>query len=255
MKHLLFILSLIIFFCPVFSQQLTDKTNPFPKTITVSGSAEMEIIPDEIYVVVDLREYEKRGQDKIDIETIKSSFLQKCKDLSLPDSAITIASYEGSNNPWLKKKKKAELYSSISYQIKFTKSSDIDKLVDKLDDDATQNFRIIKTSHSRMSEFRKQLKIQAVKAAKEKGIYLTDAIGEKLGEAITINEGDENLTNYNNLANNNQVLSQYRTENNYQFTPGRANYFNDAGEENPETLIDFKRIKLRYEVNIVFALK
>jgi hypothetical protein len=46
------------------------------------------------------------------------------------------------------------------------------KLVDKLDDQATQNFYISRTSHSNMDSIKKQLKIQAVKAAKEKAVYL-----------------------------------------------------------------------------------
>lgn len=256
MKQFLLILSLVCLSVLVFSQQQADKVNPFPKSITVAGSAEMEITPDEIYVIVDLREYEKRGQNKVDIETIKSSFLQKCQDIGLPDSVITIATYEGYSNPWLRKKKKADLYASISYQIKFSKGSDIDKLVDKLDDDATQNFRIIKTSHSKITEFRKQLKIQAVKAAKEKGIYLAEAIGEKMGEAIAINEGNENVTSlsYNNLAGN-QVLSQMRFDNAYQSMRVNPSYFNELGSENAYASIDFKTIKLRYEVNVVFALK
>jgi hypothetical protein len=251
MKQFLLILGLACFAGLTFAQQ-TDKANPFPKTITVAGSAEMEITPDEIYAIVDLREYDKRGQGKVDLETIKSAFLQKCKDIGLPDSTITIATYEGYSNPWLRKKKKADLYASISYQIKFTKSSDIDKLVDKLDDDATQNFRIVRTSHNRISEFRKQLKIQAVKAAKEKGIYLTEAIGEKIGEAVAINEGAENLgrlDNNNNILSNYQVLSQYRMD---SIQPG---YINEIGAENAYGSIDFKTIKLRYEVNVVFALK
>ena len=46
-------------------------------------------------------------------------------------------------------------------------------------------------AHSKEKEFKKQLKIQAVKAAKEKAIYLAGAIGENIGEAITINEPNE----------------------------------------------------------------
>jgi len=45
----------------------------------------------------------------------------------------------------------------------------MDALVDKLDDDATQSFLIVSTSHSKITEFRKQLKIQAIKAAKRQG--------------------------------------------------------------------------------------
>jgi uncharacterized protein len=50
MKKLFITLSTMLFAFSSFSQ--TDK-NPFPRTITVTGSAEMEIIPDEIYVQVD----------------------------------------------------------------------------------------------------------------------------------------------------------------------------------------------------------
>ena len=63
-------------------------SNPYPKTISVSGSADMEIIPDEIYTIVTLKEYEKRGTGKIDLEKIKSEFLANCKLIGLADSNV-----------------------------------------------------------------------------------------------------------------------------------------------------------------------
>ena len=123
----------------------------------------------------------------------------------------------------------------------------MDKLVEKLDDEATQNFIIANTSHSKMTEFRRQLKIKAMQAAKDKGIYLTEAVGEKLGEAITVIEPDESTNNltfakglayYNSFSQANQ---SFRDKNNKE------------GETEQE--IDFKKIKLRYEVSVVFALK
>src|SRR5205085_8438465 len=182
--------------------------------------------------------YEKKGQRKIDLETIKSQFLKTAKEVGTPDTAISIASYEGYNNPWLRKKKKTELYSSISYQIIFSKSADMDRMVEKLDDNATQNFSIVKTSHSKIEQFKKQLKIQAVKAAKEKAIYLSDAIGEKAGEAVTINEPGENIYYpvYRNMV---------------------ANKMMDMEQSAPADVAqpDFKKIKLHYDVTVVFALK
>ena len=44
----------------------------------------------------------------------------------------------------------------------------MDALVEKLDDNATQNFQVVLTTHSNVIEFRKQLKIKAIQAAKEK---------------------------------------------------------------------------------------
>ncbi|MDQ3681647.1 MAG: hypothetical protein M3352_01075 [Bacteroidota bacterium] len=65
--------------CSSFAQTV----NTYPKTTTVTGSAEMEVIPDEIYVQVDLKEYEKKGQSKVNIETIKKRFLRLPEVLAL----------------------------------------------------------------------------------------------------------------------------------------------------------------------------
>jgi Uncharacterized conserved protein len=222
--------------------QTVVPANPFPKTINVSGSAEIEIIPDEMYVTVTLTEYEKKGSGKIDIEKVKTAFLNSCRSIGLPDSLVTIASYAGATPySWLKKKKKDELFATIAYQVKFSNSKKIDELVAKLDDEATQNFQISRVWHSNMQEYRKQLKIQAVKAAKEKAAYLADAIDEKIGEAITISEiNDQPVVPFNmhyNMASNS--VSQYRME---------------AGSSGNDGT-DFKKIRLRMEVNAVFALK
>src|SRR4026208_514878 len=98
MKKLFLIATLFVFNHLLSAQTIQLANNPFPKTITVSGSAEMEIIPDEIYVNITLREYQKKGDDKKDIETIKTNFLEACKSSGLPDSAISIFSYTGYGN-------------------------------------------------------------------------------------------------------------------------------------------------------------
>lgn len=217
--------------------------NPYPKTITVSGSAEMEVVPDEIYVLVDLKEYEKKGSGKISLDKIKSDFLANCRSIGLPDSLITIASYDGFNgNPWIRRKsKKQDLLASITYQVKFTNSKKMDELVDKLDDEATQNFRIERTSHSKIQEYRKQLKIQAIKAAKEKAGYLAAAIDEQVGAAVTITEPTDVVVS--------PVMYGYS-----QFANVRAKGMDDFNEGSAAA-VDFKKIKLRFEVNVVFALK
>lgn len=214
---------------------------PFPKTISVTGSSEMEIIPDEIYVQVDLREYKKSG-DKVELEQIKTDFLRHCKTIGLPDSVISIASYEGYNNFWWKKRKKdAELFASISYQLKLSDSKKMDDLIKVLDEEATTNFKITKTSHSKIQDIRKQLKIQAIKSAKEKGNYLTESIGEKLGEVITIEEPGE--FNYSDLLQSQAIIANSWARDEMKLSP--------AGEAN----IDFRKIKLRFEVKMVFAIK
>lgn len=102
MKRLFITLSMMLLVFSGFSQ--SDK-NAYPRTITVTGSAEREIIPDEIYVQVDLKEYDKKGQGKVSIDKIKQDFLNEVKALGIPDSLVSIAGYDGFN-PWWRKKKK-----------------------------------------------------------------------------------------------------------------------------------------------------
>lgn len=239
MKYFILALCILSLATGAFSQQ----TNPYPKTIQVTGSASMDIIPDEIYVIITLKEYEKKNAGKITLEKIKSDFLGYCKSSGLPDSSVTIASYEGYNNfPWWRKRKgKDELYASISYQVKFTTSVKMDELIARLDDDATQNFVISRLSHSKMTEYRKQLKIQAVKASKDKAAYMAESIGEKLGEAVTITEPDDALY---------PELYRAAQSNNYAYLSRDKD-----GVADGEKGVDFKNIQLRYEIKAVFALK
>lgn len=239
MKSMILFLTASILAMSSFAQNVV---NPYPRTITVNGSAEMEITPDEIYVQVDLKEYEKKGSGKVTIDKIRQDFLVAVRSLGLPDSSIVIAGYDGANgNPWWRKKNKLkdELYSSISYQVKLKSSAQVDQLVDKLDDAATQNFFVQRTSHSKLTEFRKQLKIQAVKAAKDKAIYLAEAVNEQIGVAVTINEPNEYYQPYYGNAMANRMVRTQAVE----------------MDQSEEPQADFKKIKLKYDVNVVFALK
>jgi uncharacterized protein YggE len=214
------------------------------RSINVSGTAEMEVVPDEIYVQVDLREY-KKGTSKIDIESIKSNFIKACIAIGISDTNISVQGYQGwdGNYWWYKKNKKKnpDMMASISYWVKLSSTKKMDELVEKLDDEATQNFFIAKVAHSKVQEYKKQLKLQAVKAAKDKATYLAAAIGETVGSAITINEPGE--INYPLPMYSNRMMKQ------------EANMAADAGAAAAAPNIDFKKIKYQFEVNVIFALK
>jgi uncharacterized protein len=249
MKKITTLFTSLLLYNLLFAQAPTQPgCYPFPKTIAVNGSAEMEVIPDEIYVQVDLREYKKKGEDKTELEKIKADFLASCKAAGIADSNIAVASYDGYNmaNLWRRRKKDPELLSSIAYQIKFINTKLIDDLVTRLDDEATNNFSIIKTSHSKIIEYRKQLKIMAVKAAKEKATYLTESVNEQLGQAITIVEPEE-------YVNSDVQAGRYKSNTTlYENATLKEQYrgygINDNG-------VDYRKIKLRYEVKVLYALR
>jgi uncharacterized protein len=245
MKKISTLFVTIILAANLFAQNTQPGCYPYPKTISVIGSAEMEVIPDEIYVQVDLREYKKKGEDKVELDKIKADFIANCKSVGIADSNIAVASYDGYNMSaiWRRRKKDPDLMASIIYQIKFSNTKLIDALVDKLDDQATSNFGIVRTSHSKMRDYRKQLKVMAVKAAKEKAQYLSESISEQVGQAITIDEPDESSSSdvvNGRLRASNSVIKELKSYEVYQ---------------GYDTGIDYKKIKLRYDVKVLFALK
>lgn len=252
MQKITLLLATTALTCFLYAQTNTQPgCFPFPKTISVTGSASMEVIPDEIYVQVDLREYKRRGEDKVELDRIKSDFLANCNATGIADNDISVASYDGYNmaNIWRRRKKDPELLSSISYQIKFSNTKLIDDLVNRLDDQATNNFRITRAGHSKIVEYRKQLKIQAVKSAREKAIYLTEAINEQLGQAIEINEPEE-------FESSDVLTGTYRnryktlTENEVRLDQSKNGYYGITDET-----VDYRKIKLRFEVKVLYALK
>ena len=223
------------------SQLIAQEPKTIQKTISVSGSSETEVVPDEIYVQVDLREYNKKNGDKIDINTIKNNFLAACKSMGLTDKDVTVQSYQGyDQNYWyLRKNKKQnpDMKASITYWVKVDNVSKLDQLVEKMDDEATQNFFIAKAEYSKMDELKKDMKIAAIKAAKEKAVYLSEAIGEHIDGAITINDPME-------------IDNTPR--------PYYANAMMKVAADNesaPALNVDFKKLKVRFEVNVVFSLK
>ncbi len=212
-----------------------------PRTIQVTGTAEKEITPDEIYVSVTLQEYTKKNGNKVAINDIRDHFLKACKEIGLADSAIVVQGFSGyNNNYWYYKKRKQnpDMKATLNYEIMFKNTAMMDALVDKMDDAATQNFYISRTDYSQLDALKEALKIAAIKAAKEKALALTSAIGEKLGHAITISDPDE--TNY------------YTPQPYYKSMGAMESANADAGE--PVMNVDFKKMKLEYKVRVLFSL-
>ena len=213
---------------------------PVQRTVSANGSAKIEVVPDEIYVAVNLREYDKKGGGKIDIETIKNNFLKAARSIGLNDTDVVVQSYSGYDGTVYQykknKKQDPDLKAGINYWVQVSSLKKMDELVSKLDDEATQNFYIAKTDYSKREELELKMKQDAIRAARVKAVALAASINEKVGNAVTINEP-------------NQV-----TDNPRPVYFAMAKVAADSGNEEPALNVDFKKMKIEYEANVVFAL-
>jgi hypothetical protein len=87
----------------------------------------------------------------------------------------------------------------------------------------------------------------AVKAAKEKAVYLSESVNEKLGEAITIVEPEESLSS-DVLSGRTKAYSSQAI--NYAMKEVKYDAYGGV-----DGSIDYRKIKLRFEVKVLYALK
>ncbi|ABG60815.1 SIMPL domain-containing protein [Cytophaga hutchinsonii] len=232
MKHLI---TSIVFICTI-GAAFAQVPGPVQKRISVTGTAEMEVVPDEIYFRVVIKEYLK-DKNKVVIEKLEKELNQAVTAAGITKEDFMVEQVNGLS--WSRKKKDgAELYNSKSYIIKVSTPGKMDEILDKVNAESIYSVEIRNYSHSKITEYKKQLKIEAIKAAKAKATYLLEAIDEKIGGAVEISEYDN--ISYNQPVYSNQV--NVRNSMSYQ-------------ESYADSDIGFQKIKLQFQVNATFAIQ
>ncbi len=232
---------LILSLCSLsaFSQQAPNQLKI--RKIIVNGSSEMEVDPDQIYVNFQLREYHDSRKQKIGIDVIKKEFLEACAKAGVPKESIRVEGMGGHGyDEWFirKRKKDPDFMATITYVILFANTKGIDDLVPRLNDEAVLNMYISKVSHSRMEDLRKEVKIKATQAARDKAVYMATSINEKVGPALLIEEIDQGVV-YPMMMKSNVAMME--------MTDSTQPY-------GGETSMPFEKIKLRFETRCEFEL-
>ena len=224
----------------VSNAQQVIMEKPLVKKIEVTGSAEQEVLPDEIFVTVSLREYfkDKDNKNKIDIMVLEKQLQKAVEEAGIPKENFTIGTISG-NREWWGKKKPTTFLESKSYIIKVPNLYKIDGIISKVDDKGIAFTNIDRYEFSKIEQLRKEIKIKALQAAKEKAKYLLEGIGEQMGEALDIIEIDQSYTPqpvYSNM-----MMRSARVE--------------VASDAMPESNVDVQKIKVRYEMKASFRIK
>ncbi|RDB04130.1 SIMPL domain-containing protein [Runella aurantiaca] len=223
-----------------FAQTTTAVEKDPIKKIEVTGTAELEVVPDELYFTISLKEYfkdEKNQKDKIGLETLEKQLIEAVKSAGLPKENLSISGVTGYRE-WTGKKKPQHFLAGKQFQLKLSNANNINELMSKVDDRGVEYVNMSRVEHSKKEEFRRQVKVNALKAAKEKAGYLLESIGEKLGEVLEIHEVEEG-----------SVYPMYKQAQ-YNVRMMAA----DAAPEGGEA-IEYQKIKYSYRMNATFRIK
>jgi len=139
-----------------------------------------------------------------------------------------------------KKFRKDDVVARKGYTLKVTDAEAVRKVFLELDRLQIEEARIQRVSHSKEQEFRKDMRIKAITAAKEKADYLLAAIGEKTGSALSVAEVTGQMPTPRAGVNRLMAIE----------TIGHA-----SSVSSYEPLgVNFSRIHIRAEVVCVFAI-
>jgi uncharacterized protein len=232
---------LIITNAIVSNAQQVIMEKPLVKKIEVMGSAEQEVLPDEIYVTISLREYfkDKDNKNKVDIMVLEKQLQKAVDEAGITKENFSIGAING-NREWWGKKKPTTFLESKNYVLKLANLYKIDGVISKVDEKGIAYTNIDRYEYSKISQLCKDIKTKALQAAKEKAGYLLAGIGEQLGEVIDVIEIDHTY--------NPQPIA-------YSNTMMRTMSADVAGGGMPESNVDVQKIKVRYEMKAVFKIK
>lgn len=173
---------LILLFFTTFIQAQNLQTSPF---IEVIGTAEKEIIPNEIIFSITLKE-QIDSRNKITIDEQETLFLNELKNQKID---LTKLSLNNANAHQLRVRKKTnQLVTQKQFELKLNTIEEVNRALDAFDNANVKSFYIQEMTHSEIEMYRKEVKILALQAAKNKATYLLESINQKVGNALEVIE-------------------------------------------------------------------
>jgi uncharacterized protein YggE len=240
MKKINSILPALIFVLILFSTAAAQTNTDQRRVIEVTGSAEMLIMPNEFTFKIVLTERIENKQ-KLTIEMQEANLKKELAALGV-DVAKDLTIYD-MTSVYISRKKTRDTLGSKVYSLKLRDLAKIEQLQEIADRLNIAGLDLTDSTHSELTTFRRETKIEAVKAAKMKAQYMLGAIGENIGQAVFVQEiSDDDSDNrlQSNIRSNSNVIST-----------------GFLGSTNLDSLsaLSFSKIKIRFSVLARFEIK
>jgi uncharacterized protein len=230
----------IIIFCAhsIIAQTAVTKEEQTPY-IEVMGSSEKEIVPDEIYVEIVLRE-RFDNKLKITIEEQEKSLMKALLSIGIGLDRLTLS--DANTNVVKINWKKNDLINKKEYTLKLSTAQEVGAVYAELDKIEITQAHITRVTHSKLDSLKKELRIEAIKNAKEKADYLLKAIGEQTGSPLIVKEVEKSSINSINNVSGRGARGGMDMDKVYLFEPELKG------------VIQFQKINLHSSIYVKFGI-
>ena len=215
--------------------------------IEVTGTSEVEIIPDEIHFVIGIKEYFEEEFDgvskpeeyrtKVRIEDIESQMREALHSIGITDNDIRT---QDVGDYW--RERGLDFLIGKNLDITLHDFTMIDRIISVIDTKGVSSMRIGEMTHKDILKYHEQGKKDALLAARDKAEYMAEALGEKIGKVLSIVEHGGGTDHYT-VVQNSKLRMDSAAFGSAEAAPAAS--ASDA----------FRTIKYTYSVTCRFALK
>ena len=202
----------------------------YPSYIQVTGRAEKELTPDEFYLQIVINERDSKG--KISVESQQRDMVAVLRKLGVDvEKQLKMANL---SSEFFKKNTSVAM---AKYQLQL---GEVAKVWQALDDLGISNISILKVTHSQLDKYKQEVRLEAMRNARESAQEMAGAIGQTIGKCFYIYDSNSNVLP---VMYDNAVLMR------------SAKAVADAESVAEEDPLEFKTIKLEYGVQAKFVLE
>ena len=170
-------LALMVICCGTAQAQTIEQI----PNVSVNGSSQIRVLPDEIYLSIRLDESDTKGRLPIEeqrrkmFSALKRAGVDAEKQLSVQDMS---SSYF----------RRSRSLAATLYELKLSSADAVRKVFEELDAAGITNVNVTRTSHSDMDGLRRQARQQAIQDAQQRARDLAEAIGQSIGACYEISD-------------------------------------------------------------------
>ncbi|OYT16095.1 MAG: hypothetical protein B7C24_09630 [Bacteroidetes bacterium 4572_77] len=156
------------------------------KSIMVKGTAVMEVEPDELYFQIIISKSKLSG--KKSVEQLEDELIEGLEKIGVAQKDITLVDFDSYvDEKWFSSD---EIEQRRTYKLLLHNTKTSGKLYKLCKRIGISDVSMYATDISNRINLTKEMRVKAIKNAKEKAIYMLEAIDEKVGSPISVNLQD-----------------------------------------------------------------
>jgi len=231
MKKTMALFAALLFALTLGAQEKNFIDEPY---IEVTGKAEMEVVPDRIYLRIVINEKDNKG--KISVEQQEKEMFKRLKSIGIDLEKKLVVQDMSSDLQTFFLRKNAILSTKV-YRLEVSSARQLGEAFEALQGAGISDVNIEKTDVSNLEELRQEVRKKAIQAAQKNAQVLAEAIGQEAMWAIYIQDYGFNMRPFANV----------------MMTKSTA--MNDAMVEEAAPELQFEKIRIEHSVMARFVLK